>query len=257
QTVVSTALPRIAADLKGFSQLSWVVTAYLLTSTATVPLYGKLSDLYGRRALFVVSISIFVLGSCLCAVATDIVQLAAFRAVQGLDAGGRPLLATRTRPLPGLHRLRLGGCLGRRAAARRAPDRPGVLAVDLLDQHPARRARALRHLDGDARPVRAPRPRDRLRRRRNADDGGDVPAARRRLGRIDLCLVVAAGTRGRRGEPRLLRRLRRFRAACDGAAASVPSLPDPHLRDRERRDPLPGRDALLGADLRAALRAGR
>ncbi len=88
QTVVSTALPRIAADLKGFSQLSWVVTAYLLTSTATVPLYGKLSDLYGRRALFVVSISIFVLGSCLCAVATDIVQLAAFRAVQGLGAGG-------------------------------------------------------------------------------------------------------------------------------------------------------------------------
>jgi len=88
QTVVSTALPRIAADLNGFSQLSWVVTAYLLTSTATVPLYGKLSDLYGRRSLFVVSISIFVLGSCLCAVATDIAQLAAFRAIQGVGAGG-------------------------------------------------------------------------------------------------------------------------------------------------------------------------
>jgi EmrB/QacA subfamily drug resistance transporter len=88
QTVVSTALPRIAADLHGFSQLSWVVTAYLLTSTATVPLYGKLSDLYGRRSLFVIAISIFLVGSCLCALATGIAELAAFRAVQGLGAGG-------------------------------------------------------------------------------------------------------------------------------------------------------------------------
>jgi EmrB/QacA subfamily drug resistance transporter len=88
QTVVSTALPRIAADLHGFSDLSWVVTAYLLTSTATVPLYGKLSDLYGRRSLFVVSISIFVAGSLLCALATGMTELTIFRAVQGLGAGG-------------------------------------------------------------------------------------------------------------------------------------------------------------------------
>jgi len=88
QTVVSTALPRIAADLHGFSQLSWIVTAYLLTSTATVPLYGKLSDLYGRRLLFAVSIAIFVGGSLLCAVATGITELTVFRAVQGLGAGG-------------------------------------------------------------------------------------------------------------------------------------------------------------------------
>src|ERR1700760_313771 len=88
QTVVSTALPRIAADLHGFSDLSWIVTAYLLTSTATVPLYGKLSDLYGRRSLFVVSIAIFVAGSCLCAVASSMTALTAFRAVQGLGAGG-------------------------------------------------------------------------------------------------------------------------------------------------------------------------
>jgi EmrB/QacA subfamily drug resistance transporter len=88
QTVVSTALPRIASDLHGFSQLSWVVTAYLLTSTATVPLYGKLSDLYGRRLLFVVSISIFLAGSLLCAVATGITELTLFRAFQGLGAGG-------------------------------------------------------------------------------------------------------------------------------------------------------------------------
>jgi MFS family permease len=63
QTIVATALPRIVADLQGFKSLSWVVTAYLLTSTVTVPLYGKLSDIYGRRRLFVIAISIFLLGS--------------------------------------------------------------------------------------------------------------------------------------------------------------------------------------------------
>ncbi len=88
QTVVSTALPRIASDLHGFSELSWIVTAYLLTSTATVPLYGKLSDLYGRRNLFVVAIAIFLLGSALCGVAQSMTQLTIFRAVQGLGAGG-------------------------------------------------------------------------------------------------------------------------------------------------------------------------
>jgi EmrB/QacA subfamily drug resistance transporter len=95
QTVVSTALPRIAGDLHGFSQLSWIVTAYLLASTATVPLYGKLSDLYGRRNMFVVAISIFLVGSALCGFAQSMTQLAIFRAVQGLGAGGlMPLTMT-------------------------------------------------------------------------------------------------------------------------------------------------------------------
>ena len=112
QTVVATALPRIAADLHGFKDLSWIVTAYLLTSTATVPLYGKFSDLYGRRTMFVVAIAIFVGGSVLCALAQSMTELTLFRAVQGLGAGGlfplgadrdrRPLLAARARPLPGL-----------------------------------------------------------------------------------------------------------------------------------------------------------
>jgi EmrB/QacA subfamily drug resistance transporter len=88
QTVVSTALPRIASDLHGFSDLSWIVTAYLLTSTVTVPLYGKLSDLYGRRSLFVVAISIFLVGSALCGLAETMTQLTIFRAIQGLGAGG-------------------------------------------------------------------------------------------------------------------------------------------------------------------------
>ena len=88
QTIVATALPRIAADLHGFASLSWVVTAYLLTTTVTVPLYGKLSDLYGRRRLFVISISIFLLGSALCGTSQSMGELIAFRALQGVGAGG-------------------------------------------------------------------------------------------------------------------------------------------------------------------------
>jgi EmrB/QacA subfamily drug resistance transporter len=88
QTVVATALPQIVTDLHGFRDLSWVVSAFLLASTVTVPLYGKLSDLYGRRRMFVVSISIFLLGSALCGAAQSMGQLIAFRALQGVGAGG-------------------------------------------------------------------------------------------------------------------------------------------------------------------------
>ncbi|HWK26534.1 MAG TPA: MDR family MFS transporter [Solirubrobacter sp.] len=88
QTIVATALPEIADDLKGFDDLSWVVTAYLLSTTVTVPLYGKLSDLYGRRRLFVVSISVFLTGSALCGLAQSMGELIAFRTLQGIGAGG-------------------------------------------------------------------------------------------------------------------------------------------------------------------------
>ena len=88
QTIVATALPQIVSDLQGFQDLSWVVTAYLLATTVTVPLYGKLSDLYGRRRLFVVSISIFLVGSALCGTAQSMGELIAFRALQGIGAGG-------------------------------------------------------------------------------------------------------------------------------------------------------------------------
>jgi EmrB/QacA subfamily drug resistance transporter len=88
QTVVATALPQIVTDLHGFAQLSWVITAYLVAATVTVPLYGKLSDIYGRRRMFVVAISVFLLGSALCGAAQDMGQLVAFRAVQGIGAGG-------------------------------------------------------------------------------------------------------------------------------------------------------------------------
>jgi EmrB/QacA subfamily drug resistance transporter len=88
QTIVATALPRIVGDLHGLNHLSWVVTAYLLTSTVTVPLYGKLSDLYGRKRLFLVSISIFLAGSALCGAAQSMDQLIVFRGLQGIGAGG-------------------------------------------------------------------------------------------------------------------------------------------------------------------------
>jgi EmrB/QacA subfamily drug resistance transporter len=93
QSIVATALPRIVGDLGGFNSLSWVVSAYLLASTVTIPLYGKLSDIYGRRLLFVVAISVFLAGSALCGLASSMGQLIAFRALQGLGAGGLVPLA--------------------------------------------------------------------------------------------------------------------------------------------------------------------
>src|SRR5215471_6708853 len=63
QTVVGTALPRIVADLQGFEQIAWITTIYLLTSTVTIPIYGKISDLYGRKAIFLAAITIFLIGS--------------------------------------------------------------------------------------------------------------------------------------------------------------------------------------------------
>jgi EmrB/QacA subfamily drug resistance transporter len=88
QSIVATALPRIVSDLGGMSHLSWVVTAYVLASTATMPLYGKLSDQYGRKLLLYAAIVIFLLGSILCGLAQNMVELIAFRAIQGLGAGG-------------------------------------------------------------------------------------------------------------------------------------------------------------------------
>src|SRR2546425_9554532 len=88
QTIVATALPKIVSDLGGITQYSWVFTAYMLTSTVTVPLYGKLGDAYGRKYLFLFAIVVFLLGSALCGAATDMTQLILFRAIQGIGAGG-------------------------------------------------------------------------------------------------------------------------------------------------------------------------
>jgi EmrB/QacA subfamily drug resistance transporter len=88
QLVVSTALPRIVGDLGGLNHLAWVVTAYVLASTITTPLYGKLGDLYGRKRLLMIAIAIFLVGSALSGLAHSMDQLIAFRALQGLGAGG-------------------------------------------------------------------------------------------------------------------------------------------------------------------------
>jgi EmrB/QacA subfamily drug resistance transporter len=88
QTIVSTALPTIVGDLGGLEHLSWVVTAYLLASTVSGPLYGKFGDLYGRKVVLQTAIVIFLIGSALCGVSQNMAELIAFRAVQGLGAGG-------------------------------------------------------------------------------------------------------------------------------------------------------------------------
>lgn len=87
QTIVSTAMPRIIADLQGFDRYTWVSTAYLLTSTVTVPIYGKLSDLIGRKPIFLVGVVVFLLGSALSGLSQTMTQLIAFRAFQGIGAG--------------------------------------------------------------------------------------------------------------------------------------------------------------------------
>jgi EmrB/QacA subfamily drug resistance transporter len=87
QTIVGTALPRITAELDGTDLYTWVVTAYLLTSTVTVPLYGRLSDVHGRKPLLLIGVTVFLVGSILCGAAQSMGQLIAFRGLQGLGAG--------------------------------------------------------------------------------------------------------------------------------------------------------------------------
>ncbi|WP_298993117.1 MDR family MFS transporter [uncultured Pseudokineococcus sp.] len=93
QTVVSTAIRTIADDLQGYDLQAWATTAFLITSTISTPLYGKLSDIYGRRPFYLGAIAVFVLGSALCGVSTSMYELAAWRAVQGVGAGGLMSLA--------------------------------------------------------------------------------------------------------------------------------------------------------------------
>jgi EmrB/QacA subfamily drug resistance transporter len=96
QSIVGTALPRIVSDLGGLDKLSWVITAYLLTSTATTPLWGKISDLYGRRIIFQTAIVIFLIGSALCGLSQNMEQLIIFRALQGIGGGGLFAIALAT-----------------------------------------------------------------------------------------------------------------------------------------------------------------
>jgi EmrB/QacA subfamily drug resistance transporter len=96
QNIVATALPRIVSDLGGLAHLSWVVTAFLVASTTTTPLYGKFSDIYGRKPAFMVSITVFLAASMLCGLAQGMTELIVFRGLQGLGAGGLITLAQTT-----------------------------------------------------------------------------------------------------------------------------------------------------------------
>src|SRR6478609_327754 len=88
QTIVGTAIRTIGDDLHGLDQQAWVTTGYLIASTVTTPIYGKLSDIFGRRPLFITAIGIFILGSFAASFSTSMLMLAGFRALQGLGAGG-------------------------------------------------------------------------------------------------------------------------------------------------------------------------
>jgi EmrB/QacA subfamily drug resistance transporter len=88
QTIVSTALPTIVGDLGGLNHISWVVTAYLLAQTAVMPVYGKLGDMYGRKVVLQFALVLFLIGSALCGLSSNLTELVAFRALQGLGGGG-------------------------------------------------------------------------------------------------------------------------------------------------------------------------
>src|SRR3989475_4048142 len=87
QTVVGTALPRIITELNGASLYVWVVSAYLLTSTVTVPIYGKFSDVFGRKVMLMIGVAVFLIGSWLSGASQNMTELVLFRAIQGLGAG--------------------------------------------------------------------------------------------------------------------------------------------------------------------------
>src|SRR3954447_17461139 len=93
QTIVGTALPTIVGKLGGIDKYSWVVTGYLLASTASTQLYGKVSDLYGRRPVFLFAIGTFLVGSLLAGMSQNMLSLIVFRGIQGLGAGGLMTLA--------------------------------------------------------------------------------------------------------------------------------------------------------------------
>ncbi len=114
QTIVSTALPKIASDFNALNELSWVVTAYLITTAVTTPLYGKLSDLFGRKIMLSIAVVIFLIGSALSGIAHNMLELILFRGIQGVGAGGLMtlVLATIGDVVPARERGKYQGILG-------------------------------------------------------------------------------------------------------------------------------------------------
>ncbi len=168
QTILATALPTIASDLGRLADVSWVVTAYVVAAAAAAPLWGKLGDRNGRKLVLEASLTMFLVASAVCGVAQSLWMLVVARGdpgpgrrwahVAGPGRGGRPGLAARARPLPGLHHGRVRRCCRARSAARRSAGRPRQLAVGLLRQPAGRGAGARRPA-----PVAAIEPRARRR----------------------------------------------------------------------------------------------
>ena len=203
QTIVATALPTIGRAFDDFENLSWVVIAYLLTSTVVAPLYGKLSDIYGRRGMMLVALGVFMAGSAACAAAPSMLMLILGRGLQGIGGGGivpltpvdhrRRGAAARARLLPGLYRLGLDRRRRRRPGARRRHCRASALVGDFLAQRAARLGGgAVVQPATQTRAGPRTRPQDRSHRRR-ADDGRcRRAAAGADLGRHALFVAVAA-----------------------------------------------------------------
>ncbi len=242
QTIVATALPTIAGDLHGLSHLSWVVTAYLLASTVSTPLWGKLGDLYGRKVFFEAAIVIFLIGSALCGLAHSIFMLIVFRAVQGIGGGG---LLTGAQTIvadvvPARDRGRYQGLFGSvfgvtqrdRPADRRVLRRQPVVALGVLRQPAGRRGRAGGGRRGAARPS-APGPAPhRLPRhgrcwpaRRPAWCCSPRSAGRPTPGRPRRSSAWAArplSSAPRSSGPRAAPRSRSFRCTCSATGCSRP-----------------------------------
>ena len=264
QTIVASALPTIGRDLNDFQNLSWVVIAYLLSSTIVAPLYGKLADIHGRRGMMLVALGLFVAGSVLCAVAPDMATLIAGRTLQGIGGGGIvPMVQiTVADMVTPRERGRYQAYMGtawitagtRRPRARRHHRAELALVDDLLAQRAARPAhrRAAQPVD-EAAAAGGPQAQARLPRRGAGDGGGDAVSARahhRRHARAvaladDLCADRRLDPAHRRG--RLVAQARA--GAVPAAQRAGQSGDEARHRGDELRD---GRDDRLH-DLHAAL----
>ena len=202
QTIVATALPTIGRQFNDVSNLSWVITAYLLASTAVAPVFGTLSDIYGRRAMITVSLVLFTAGSILCAVAPNMPVLIVARGLQGLGGGGiMPVVQTVISDVVsprerGRYQAYFSGVWMAAGIAgpgpRRRVCRASALVDDFLDQRAAGRRRAVLVAAQDGQdPGVSPPAQGRLARRRAVDGVRCRDHAGAELGRQPLCLAVA------------------------------------------------------------------